>query len=189
MNYTENVKQLLKENMSERGYSLWEGINKMLPNIWELPTSSTKKYHLKEDGSCPDNAEHTFEMLYACVKLFRMYDVKSKTSNADMFLFAISFHDLYKYGKFGSQVHTNGKHDKLMADLIQSNKATFLKILNEKEFDLMVKMIRFHSGRWSTDVGNINEFDFNDYPAEVQFIHMLDMMSTKDLIKIWKKDL
>ena len=104
-----------------------------------------------------------------------------------MMLLAIVLHDSLKYGNFGSRVHTDKTHDKNIADLVVQNKETFCKLLSEDEFDIMEKMLRYHSGRWSTNV--YNEFKFEDYPPEVQFIHTLDMLSTKDLIKIWEKDL
>jgi hypothetical protein len=47
----------------------------------------------------------------------------------------------------------------------------------------MEEMIRFHSGQWSTDVSKDKKFDFNDYNPETMFIHILDMMSTADLIQ------
>jgi len=187
MNFEVKINEILKENMSERGFKLWKGVSKILPNIWELLTASTKKYHLKEDGRCPNNAEHTFEMLYATTKLFSMFNIEKGTSKADMMLIAIALHDSLKYGNFGSRVHTCVNHDKYIADLVIQNKETFIKILSEDEFTILEQMLRFHSGRWSTDAHD--NFKFEDYKPEVLFIHMLDMLSTKDLIKIWKKDL
>lgn len=184
MNYEKEINIILKENMSERGYKLWIGIKKILPDIWNRPTSSSGKYHQKEDGSVPTNAHHTFEMLYASIPLLSIFNFKKKSSKYDMILFAISFHDSFKYGPLSSRKHTDKTHDKQIGDIIIQNKSTFLKLLNEKEFYILEQMVRFHSGRWSTDVKNINEFTFENLYPETLFIHMLDMMSTHNLIKI-----
>ena len=58
-----------------------------------------------------------------------------------------------------------------------------IKVLTEEQFYDMEEMIRFHSGQWSTDISKDKKFDFNDYNPETMFIHMLDMMSTADLIQ------
>jgi hypothetical protein len=183
MNYKEKMDELLEKNMTEKGFKLWEGISKILPDAWNRPTSSTLKYHRKADGRVPDIAEHTYEMLFALVKLFRMFNYQPKTTNADALLLAIAFHDSLKYGNFGSRKHTDGQHDKNAADMIKSNESTFRKLLSEEQFNILEEGIRFHSGRWSTDVGNQSSFDWNDYDCRVFLVHVMDMLSTADCLK------
>lgn len=183
MNYKEKLVELLKENMTEKGFKLWGGINTILPDIWEKPTSSTGKYHKKHNGEVPDIAEHVYQMLYAFVKLFKMLSIKPKTADADKMLFAISFHDSLKYGQLGTRKHTDYAHDKEAADMIASNKETFLKLFNEEQFYVLEEAVRFHSGQWSTDVPKDKPFNFKDYNPESLVVHMLDMMSTADLIQ------
>ena len=183
MNYKQKMDEILEKNMSEKGFKLYRGITKILPDIWELPTSSTGKYHKKLDGNVPDIAEHTYEMLYALVKLFRMFNYVPKTTDADTLLLAIAFHDVLKYGQFGSRKHTDGRHDKEAADMVASNKETFRKLLNEEQFNILEEGIRFHSGRWSTDVANQSSFDWKDYDYHILIVHTLDMLSTADIIQ------
>jgi len=183
MNYKVKMDKLLEKNMTEKGFKLWKGVNKILPNIWELPTSSTKKYHKKLNGDVPNIAEHTYEMLYALVKLFRMFDYKPKTTDADTLLLAIAFHDSLKYGQFGSRKHTDQRHDKEAADMIASNEETFRKLLDEDQFNVLEEGIRFHSGRWSTDVHNQSSFDWNNYKPTTFLTHILDMLSSADIIQ------
>jgi len=183
MNYKQKMDEILEKNMTEKGFKLWIGINKILPDAWSRPTASTLKYHRKIDGRVPDIAEHTYEMLYALVKLFRMFNYKPKTADTDALLFAVSFHDSLKYGQFGSRKHTDGQHDKNAADMIASNKETFRKLLSEDQFNILEEGIRFHSGRWSTDVYNQSSFDWNDYKPETFMVHILDMLSSADIIQ------
>jgi hypothetical protein len=187
MNFKERVEKLLKENMTEKGFKLWSGINSMLPDCWDKPTSSTGKWHKKLNGEVPSQAEHVYHLLYATVKLLRMFNVDPNTTDADKLLFAAALHDALKYGKLGTRKHTDYQHDKNAADMLAENKQTFQKIMTEEQFFVMEEMVRFHSGRWSTDAKGRN-FDFKDYNPETMFIHMLDMMSTADLIQTDVRD-
>jgi hypothetical protein len=112
-----------------------------------------------------------------------MFGVEIKTSKSDSILMAIALHDCLKYGTNGFRKYTDTTHDKGVGDLLSSNKETFLKLFNEEEFYIMEEAARFHSGRWSTDVPKNKPFTFKDYNPETMFVHMLDMLSTHDLIQ------
>lgn len=185
MNYKEKVVEMLKKNMSERGFKLWKGINEIMPNIWNHPTSSTGKYHKKHNGDVPDIAEHVYQMLYAAVKVIRIFDIIPKSSDADKLLMAIALHDSLKYGNIGTRKHTDNQHDKLAADMVASNKNTFSKLLTEEQLHTLEESIRFHSGRWSTDIPKNENFDWNTsgLKFETFFVHILDMFSTADIIQ------
>lgn len=188
MNYKDKIVEILKKNMTEKGFVLWEGIDKMLPDTWNNPTSSTGKYHKKLNGEVPSQAEHVYHLLYTTVKLFSMFNLEKCTQEADKMLFAIALHDSMKYGNMGTRKHTDCTHDKKAADLIGTNMETFLKIMTEEQFLVMEQAVRFHSGQWSTDVPKNKEFSFKDYNPETLFIHVLDMMSTADLIQTDVRD-
>jgi len=190
MNYKEKVIELLEKNMTERGFKLWSGIDRILPNIWNKPTSSTGKYHKKLNGDIPDIAEHIYCMLYATVKLFRMFDINKKTVNADKILMAVALHDSLKYGNMGTRRHTDKYHDKAAADMIASNEDTFRKLFDEEQFQTLEEAVRFHSGRWSTDIPKNEYFDWSktNLRSETFFVHMLDMMNTADLIQTDVRD-
>ena len=183
MNYKEKIETLLKENMTEKGFKLWRGINNILPDIWNHPTSSTGKYHRTISGRIPSQAEHVYHMLYAATKIIKIFDIQLNTTDADKLLLAIVLHDSLKYGILGTRKHTDTCHDKTAADMIFQNKDTFLKLLTENQFYVMEEAIRFHSGRWSTDIKNKSEFSFKNYNPETLMVHILDMMSTNDLIQ------
>ena len=183
MDYKKKVFDLLEENMTENGFKLWQGINKILPDIWDRPSSSTGKWHKKMNGEIPSQAEHVYHMLYSAKKVLRLFGYELNTLNGDKILFAIALHDSLKYGTLGTRKHTDYKHDKEAADMVFSNKDTFLKLLNEEQFHIMEEAIRFHSGKWSTDVPKDKQFNFNDYNPETLFVHILDMLSTNDCLQ------
>jgi len=183
MEYREKITELLKVNMTERSFKLWKGIDSMIPDTWNRPTSSTNKYHKKMNGEVPSNGEHVYEMLYTATKISRLFGFELRTTDLDKLLFAISLHDILKYGEMGSRRHTDVKHDKEAADMVSNNKKTFLEILTEDQFQVMEECMRFHSGRWSTNIPKDRPFSFKDYNPETLFVHILDMMSTADLIQ------
>jgi len=184
VNYKEKIDELLEKNMTENGFKLWLGINTKVVDIWNKPSSSSGKYHKKNDGRVHDIAEHTYEMMYSALKIIRMFDIKIKTSRCDGVLFAIGLHDILKYGEHGELDHTTGKHDQLAGNLIEGNFETFRKIMDDKDIVVMIEAIKFHSGRWSTDIKDRNNFDFKDFYTETMFVHMLDMLSTGDCLKL-----
>ncbi len=184
MNFKERIDELLKETLTGNAFKLWSGINNMVPNIWEKPTSSTGKYHKRADtGKVPNISEHTFEMLHSGKKVMKMFGSKEKTGYTDALLLSIALHDILKYGDKGTRKHTTNKHDKMIADNILGNPKIFLKIMSEDEFSMLINNLRFHSGRWSTDA-DIRNFNFSDRCPEAMFVHMLDMLSTNDLLKM-----
>jgi hypothetical protein len=183
MEYKERIIKLLQEKMTERGFKLWKGIDSMLPDTWDKPTSSTGKWHKKLNGEVPNQGEHVYQLLYSASKIMRLFGIEKNTSDADKMLMAIVLHDTMKYGQFGSRKHTDNKHDKLGADMVSSNRETFLELLTEEQFQVMEEAMRFHSGQWSTDIPKDKPFSFKDYNSETLFIHILDMMSTADLIQ------
>jgi len=183
MQYKERIIDLLKTNMTERAFTLWKGIDSVLPDTWDKPTSSTGKWHKKMNGEVPNQSEHVYQLLYSAIKVMRLFGIELRTSEADKMLFAIALHDTWKYGQQGQRKHTDGQHDKLAADMVSLNKETFLELLTEEQFQVMEESIRFHSGQWSTDVPKHKPFSFKDYNSETLFVHVLDMMSTADLIQ------
>ncbi len=182
MCYKDRIVELLKEYMTEKSFILWCGIDRILPNVWDKPTSSTGKHHKKRDGSIPSQAEHVYQMLYAAIKIIKLFGIQHKTKDCDKILFAIVLHDSLKYGTLGTRLHTDTRHDRAAADMVASNKETFLKLFDENQFNIMEECLRFHSGKWSTDAKNM-EFNFNKLNPETLLIHILDMLSTADLIQ------
>jgi len=181
--YKQKIIDLLNENLTEKGFKLWSGINSLLPNVWEYPTSSTGKHHRKLNGQVPSQSEHVYQMLYAAKKVIRLFGYNLKTTESDKIFFAIVLHDSLKYGDLGTRKHTDAKHDKEAGDMVASNKKTFTKVFTEEQFYVVEEAVRFHSGRWSTDAPKDGTFDFKNCNPETLFIHILDMMSTADLIQ------
>lgn len=179
--YIELMNDLLEKNMTDKGFRLWTVMNSKIEPIWERPTSSTGKYHNKDDGRVPSVVEHTYEMLYAASKVARMYGAEPKSTQMDVIMLSISLHDAWKYGeKPNMRSHTANAHDMIAADKLRKNREIILLHFSPEEYDILEDAIRFHQGRWSTDVKDPDNFNFSDYHPYVHFIHTLDMLSANN---------
>lgn len=182
MSYLERIEELLAENMSERGFEFWKALDSRIVNIWEKAVSSTGKYHGKSDGRIPTIAEHTYEMLYAGIKIWDMLGKVKNTSYGDVILLSIVLHDRVKYGSNGQREYCTSEHDSMMADLLKKNKGIVKQLLTDGEFEILEESIRYHQGRWSSD--SKPTFHFSQFSPETMFLHTLDMLSFKDVIKV-----
>lgn len=183
MDYKGKIVEVLENNMSDRGFSLWKQMDEILPDIWEKSTSSTGKYHKKLNGGIPTQSEHVYHLVFSTAKLLRMFSIKPKTTDADKLLLAAVLHDSLKYGDDGTNKYTTRGHDTQAANMLIENKNVFLRLLSEEQFSILEEAVRFHSGQWSTSIPKGQEFSFKNYNPETMMIHMLDMMSTADLIQ------
>lgn len=172
------IKKLLKEHLSKEVYAVWEELDSKTPDIWSLPTSSSGKYHQKEDGSVPTNEEHTYEMLNAFVKIKSAF----RKSEREVILMAIVLHDCLKYGHEVGR-HTVRDHDLLAAEFTREHEERLLTVFEDDQINVLAEAVLMHSGRWSSLFTSDREFSFYDYPKEVLIVHMLDMMSTANVLK------
>jgi hypothetical protein len=180
--YLEKIDIILKRNLTEKAFDLWIGVKNNISNpCWEKPASSTRKYHKKENGYDPSVSEHTYEMLYATEKIISMFE---KIINKDVIFLTVVLHDAYKYGLCKTCQWTEEKHGQIIADTIQKNKKIYLQALNEDEIILLENACRYHDGKWAVDAKKNKKFDLSYYTPEVMFLHTLDMLSSRNCLKV-----
>jgi hypothetical protein len=178
--YIEKINEILKRHLTQKSYDLWIGIYENISNkCLNLPTSSTKKHHLKEDGRCPTVGEHTFEMLYITDKIIPMFE---GMFNKNVIFLGIAMHDIYKYGLNINNIHTHGKHDQIIAETIKKNQKIFTQALSLDDTILLEEIVRFHMGRWSSNAPK--NFNYSNYTPLVLFLSTLDMLSANNCLKI-----
>ncbi len=178
--FIEKMDEILKRQLTQKSFDLWIGIRERISNnCWKKPTSSTGKHHQKEDGRVPSVAEHTFEMLYAADKIIAMFE---GLVNKDIIFLSIALHDSYKYGFVKTCKHTESKHDQIIGDMIRKNSRVFEQVFNEEEVKILEETVRFHSGRFSTNWSK--DFTIKNFTPNILFLHMLDMLSSRNLLKI-----
>jgi len=185
MNCDERINEILNKCMSEKGIEFWNGLKANIPSVWERPASSSGKYHLNEDGHVHSINEHTLEMLHAATKLIRMFGVSEKTEESDIILLSVLLHDSLKYGKEPhNKPHTDNKHDQLIGDVVKNNRQFFMQFYSEQQINILEESVRYHSGRWSTDLkGTGKEFNSRNFTFQTLTLHILDMLSTNNCLR------
>jgi len=177
--------RILLENMTEDGYKLWKKLEEKIPNIWNKLSSSSNKYHKKENGESDTIEDHTMEMIFSAIKLLSVFDIKPKTKDCDVILLGITLHDSCKYGLENplERLHTVPNHGHLISDLINLSKNTFLKHFSNDEVLLLEEITRFHDGRWGNDWKN-EDMSWKKLDSKILMVHFLDMASTNNLLKV-----
>jgi len=179
--YLEKIDVILKRNLSEKAFDLWIGMRNNISNpCWTRNTSSTGKYHKKEDGRNPTVAEHTFEMIYSADKIFSMFE---GILNKNVIFLSIALHDSYKYGLCKTCQHTEEKHGEIISEIIKKNKKIFLQALKEEDVLLLENAVKFHDGKFSP-VAKKNNFNRDFLTPEVMFLNILDMLGSRNCLKI-----
>jgi hypothetical protein len=181
--FIEKIDEILKRHLTQKSFELWEGIKENISNkCWEKPTSSSGKYHRKDEqaGRVPSVSEHTYEMIYAADKIISMFE---GILNKDIIFLSIALHDSYKYGLVKTCNSTESKHDRIIGDIIKKNIKIFKYALSENDIQLLEESVRFHMGKWSTDT-TFKEFSYDKHNPIVLFLSTLDMMSSRNLIKV-----
>lgn len=178
----EKIDKILEENLTEISFRLWKALKEKIPDIWSRSSSSTGKYHKRKNGTIPSIGEHTYEMLVSCIKLLSIFNLSSKTLDSDILLFSVVLHDSFKYNVNGTDRYTTNKHDQIIGDAIRDNKEVFMKVFSDEQVNLLEKLVRFHSGRWSSD--SARNFNLREHSPQILFIHILDMLSTNNLLAI-----
>ena len=184
IDFLASIDMLLKDNLTQAAYKLWVDIKTKTPMVMHRPSSASGRYHLDERGNVRTIGEHTYQILFTTLKILRIFNINAPSRSADVLLLAGACHDLLKYGADDPlyRKSTDSKHDKLIADVLLFNKKRCLESLQENDFVKLEQICRFHSGRWSTDA--TENFNMNNFPAEVMFIHMLDMLSANNLLNV-----
>ena len=178
------MQELLKKELTEPSYNLLEALLVEIPSVWRRPSSSSGKYHQKENGYVPTIAEHTAEMLLAGARIARLFKgCERNCVKKDTFLMAIVLHDSMKYGKDPSHSkHTVSNHDKIAADFIHDVADIFESVIGAENTALLEDCVRLHNGRWSPGFSAVTD-------QMVFMVHHLDMLSTSDNLRMTDKQI
>ena len=156
-------------------------INKLPEYFFEVPASSTGKYHpdfsLGEGGLL----RHTKAAIRIAVELFNDSALNNFTQNEkDLIIFAITLHDGLKSGLQKSE-YTLFEHPILMSNYIKENKKDLT--LENDELNLICRCIETHMGPWTT---NYKGEDVLSPPKDKyqRFVHMCDYLASRKFLDI-----
>ncbi|MBR4178606.1 MAG: HD domain-containing protein [Bacilli bacterium] len=161
--------------------SLIAMINKLPNYFYEVPASSTGKYHpsfsLGEGGLL----RHTKVAVRIAKELFNNPSLNNFTDDEkDLLIFALTLHDGLKSGLKKSE-YTLFEHPILMSNYIQDNKDDLE--LTEEELDLVCRCIKTHMGPWTT---NYKGEEVLEPPKDKyqRFVHLCDYIASRKFLDV-----
>lgn len=156
-------------------------INILPDYFFEIPASSTGKYHPKFASSTNGLVKHTkvavriaYELL--CNPLLNKFTEREK----DLIIMAIILHDGLKSGLI-KEKYTRFDHPLLIANYIKENRDKLF--LTDSDIDKLCSCISSHMGPWNTNYDGVEVLPKPKNAME-RFVHMCDYLSSKKFLDV-----
>ena len=156
-------------------------IEKLPDYFFEIPASSTGKYHPSFSLGNGGLLRHTKAAVRIAVELFNDSSINNFNQNEkDLIIFAITLHDGLKSG-FQKSEYTLFEHPILMSNFLKENKDNLT--LTDEELDLVCRCIETHMGPWTT---NYKGEEVLTPPKDKyqRFVHMCDYLASRKFLNI-----
>ena len=157
-------------------------INLLPDYFFEVPASSTGKYHPKYALGKGGLVRHTKVVVRIGYELLNNESIgfSFKEEEKDLLLMAMLLHDGLKSG-INHEKYTRFDHPLLISKLILDNKDKLS--LNDYELTLVRNAIEAHMGQWNVDY-NGNEVLPKPHNKYQRFVHMCDFLASKKFLEV-----
>lgn len=156
-------------------------VSKLPDYFFEIPASSTGKYHPDFASTSHGLVKHTKVAVRIAKELLDNPGLNNFTNDEkDIIIMALILHDGCKSGMV-KEKYTRFDHPLIICDLINENRSKLS--LNDDEVDLLTKIISSHMGIWNKDY-NGNEVLPIPKDKYQRFVHLCDYLSSKKFIDI-----
>ena len=156
-------------------------VNKLPDYFFEIPASSTGKYHPSFASSENGLVKHTKVAVRIAKELLDNPGLNNfKNNEKDIIIMAIILHDGCKSG-IVKENYTRFDHPLIVSQLIKENRSNLS--LNDEEMDLLIRVISSHMGIWNKDY-NGNEILPIPKDKYQRFVHMCDYLSSKKFLDV-----
>ena len=157
-------------------------INLLPDYFFEIPASSTGKYHPKYALGDGGLVRHTKVVVRIGYELLNNESIgfSFKEEEKDLLLMAMLLHDGLKSG-INHEKYTRFDHPLLASKLILDNKDKLS--LNDFEITLVRNAIEAHMGQWNVDY-NGNEVLPKPHNKYQRFVHMCDFLASKKFLEV-----
>ena len=153
-------------------------ISKLPDYFFEVPASSTGKYHPAFAASEHGLVKHTKVAVRIAYELLSNPGLNNFTNREkDLIIMALILHDGLKSGKV-KEKYTRVDHPLLVCEFIKENSK-----LPSEDIELLTRMISSHMGIWNTDFDG-NEVLPKPKDKYQRFVHMCDFLSSKKFINV-----
>ena len=154
-------------------------INLLPDYFFQIPASSTGKYHPKFAGTLHGLVKHTKVAVRIAYDLFQINDMFTEKEK-DLIIMALIMHDGLKKGN-PEEEYTRFDHPLLVSKLIMENKNN-LK-LDLSDLRLLCMMVESHMGKWNT-----NKYSKVELPVPKdkyqRFVHMCDYLASRNYLNV-----
>ena len=156
-------------------------VSKLPDYFFEIPASSTGKYHPDFASTSHGLVKHTKVAVRIAKEFLDNPGLNNFTNDEkDIIIMALILHDGCKSGMV-KEKYTRFDHPLIICDLINENRSKLS--LNDDEVDLLTKIISSHMGIWNKDY-NGNEVLPIPKDKYQRFVHLCDYLSSKKFIDI-----
>ena len=158
-------------------------INILPDYFFEIPASSTGKYHPKFASTNHGLLKHTKVAVRIAHELLANDSIGSKFSDneKDLIIMALILHDGFKSGD-PKEKYTRFDHPLIVSKKIMEN-ASKLKMSTD-EVRKLCSMIESHMGQWTYDSYNKKEVLPKPKNELERFVHMCDFLSSKKFLNV-----
>ena len=156
-------------------------VSKLPDYFFEIPASSTGKYHPDFASTSHGLVKHTKVAVRIAKELLDNPGLNNFTDDEkDIIIMALILHDGCKSGMV-KEKYTRFDHPLIICDLINENRSKLS--LNDDEVDLLTRIISSHMGIWNKDY-NGNEVLPIPKDKYQRFVHLCDYLSSKKFIDV-----
>lgn len=162
-------------------------INLLPDYFFEIPASSTGKYHPEFASSKNGLVKHTKVAVRFAYELFNIENINNKYTSVekDLIIMALLIHDGLKSG-IVKETYTRFDHPVLIADLVEKNKEHLS--LTDDEINKLTSMLKCHMGGWNTN--NYSDVVLPKPKDKLEnFVHMCDFLASRKVINVKFNDI
>lgn len=150
--------------------------------FFEVPASSTGKYHpsyaLGEGGL----VRHTKAAVRIAIELFRMDCFKYTDTDKDMIIASLILHDGFKSGINHSK-YTITEHPLIVAQFIREN-TEINSCVDEDIINTIATNIECHMGQWTYDYRSKKEVLPRPKTNMQRFVHLCDYLASRKCLEL-----
>ncbi len=177
--YFNNEYSYIKDNKKREDVKYL--VNKLPDYFFEIPASSTGKYHPSFASSENGLVKHTKVAVRIAKELLDNPGLNNfKDNEKDIIIMAIILHDGCKSG-IVKENYTRFDHPLIVSQFIKENRSSLS--LNDEEMELLIRVISSHMGIWNKDY-NGNEILPIPKDKYQRFVHMCDYLSSKKFLDV-----
>ena len=161
--------------------SLKTMIDKLPDYFYEVPASSTGKYHPNYALNKGGLVRHTKAAVRIARELLNNPSLNDFTSDEeDLIIMALTLHDGLKSGLVKSE-YTLFEHPLLMSNYIKENKKELE--LNDDQIEFVTSVIETHMGPWTKNYKG-EEVLSPPKTKEQKFVHMCDYLASRKFLEV-----